>query len=177
MPIYLALLSKLVTIVNPFKVMVKLPVQLGNGSDLLVSEFDFCVSINDSLEILTLRLEFGQSQCCLTGISNLSAIPPHSVLALPFEAHKMQDLFLVEIDRLILFLKLFANASEIELEDLQCGLKLEILVVEADINSRGKSFVKVSDTVCRGEENSVVVLQYPQEHRNQTISCEILWGS
>ena len=63
------------------------------------------------------------------------------------EVDELHDLFLINGDRPVLFLRLFANSFKIQLKDLWRGLKIEMWVVEADMNSRGKNFVKVSNTV------------------------------
>lgn len=129
-----------------FEIMGELQIGVGNRFEVLLLESDFGTSVNYCVMFGPLSLKLGKRKCRLAGIPDLASIPPRLLV--------FQVVLRGEFQYLLIYAQLSTFSMEpvtehcqVQLEDLDGRVESERRIVEADVDTRGKSFIEVANTI------------------------------
>lgn len=110
-----------------------------------------------------LSFELGECQRCLAGVSDLTPVPPPALFA-GMEVGLGEGSDIVNGDFALLVPEALFDHSDVDFEDLDDFFTVQLRVVETDVDTRGKGFIKVTNSICGQEENPGVVLKNSKKH-------------
>lgn len=137
---------------------VKLEIRIAHRVEVPYRQLHHGVGLEDGLVAVALGLELGERQRRLAGVADLAPVPPRVRVLGEVLGREAADAHLVDVDAALLVREALLDHLHVDFEYFDRLFRVELGVVEADVDAGREGFVKVADSVGCQEEDAGIVL-------------------